>query len=50
MYSQISIVRMMTSRRTASEVWWPEFLAIRRICIVFPVRYKLNLHMLCRRK
>jgi hypothetical protein len=26
------------------------FLATQRRCIVFPVRYKLNLYMLCRRK
>jgi hypothetical protein len=29
---------------------WSEFLATERRCIVFPVRYKLNLYMLCRRK
>jgi hypothetical protein len=31
-------------------VYWSEFLAIERRCIVFLVRYELNLYMLCRRK
>jgi hypothetical protein len=35
--------------RTASVVWWSQFLATERRCIVFPVRYELNLCMLCRR-
>jgi hypothetical protein len=30
--------------------WWSEFLATQRRCIVFAVRYELNLYMLCRRK
>jgi hypothetical protein len=29
-------------------VLWSEFLATQRICIVLPVRYELNLYMLCR--
>jgi hypothetical protein len=35
--------------RTASVVWWSEFLATQRRCIVFPVRYELNLYKLWRR-
>jgi hypothetical protein len=35
---------------TASVVKRSEFLASEGRCIVFPVRYKLNLYMLCRRK
>jgi hypothetical protein len=35
---------------TASVVEWSEFLATQRRCIVLPVRYELNLYMLCRRK
>jgi hypothetical protein len=35
---------------TASVVQWSELLATERRCIVFPVRYELNLYMLCRRK
>jgi hypothetical protein len=31
-------------------VLWSEFLATERRCVVFPVRYELNLYMLCRRK
>jgi hypothetical protein len=31
-------------------VKWSEFLAAERSCIVFPVRYELNLYMLCRKK
>jgi hypothetical protein len=31
-------------------VWWSEFLATQRRCIVLPVRYELNLYMLSRRK
>jgi hypothetical protein len=31
-------------------VSWSEFLARQRMCIVFPVRYELNLYKLCRRK
>jgi hypothetical protein len=31
--------------RTASEVYWSEFLAAYRRCIVFPVRYALNLRI-----
>jgi hypothetical protein len=34
----------------ASMVYWSEFLAAEGRCIVFPVRYELNLYMLCRRK
>jgi hypothetical protein len=30
-------------------VQWSEFLATDRRCIVFPVRYELNLYMLCRK-
>jgi hypothetical protein len=30
---------------TASVVWWSEFLATERRCIVFPVRYEQNLYM-----
>jgi hypothetical protein len=30
---------------TASVVYWSEFLAAEQRCIVFPVRYKLNLYM-----
>jgi hypothetical protein len=30
-------------------VKWSEFLATERRCIAFPVRYDLNLYMLCRR-
>jgi hypothetical protein len=29
---------------------WSEFLPTQRRCIMFPVRYELNLYMLCRRK
>jgi hypothetical protein len=35
---------------SASVVKWSEFLTTERRCIVFPVRYELNLYMLCRRK
>jgi hypothetical protein len=35
---------------TASVVWWSEFLVTERGCIVFHVRYELNLYMLCRKK
>jgi hypothetical protein len=34
----------------AEVVQWSEFLATQRRCIVFPVKYELNLYMLCRRK
>jgi hypothetical protein len=34
----------------ASAVWWSEFLATQRSCIVLPVRYELNLYKSCRRK
>jgi hypothetical protein len=37
-----------TDVETASVVL--EFLAADRRCIVYPVRYELNLYMLCRRK
>jgi hypothetical protein len=33
-----------------SVVYWSEFLAAERRSIVFPLRYELNLYMLCRRK
>jgi hypothetical protein len=36
--------------KTASVVYWSEFLTTQRRCIVFPVRYELNLYVLCRRK
>jgi hypothetical protein len=35
---------------TASVLYWLEFLATERRCIVFPVRYELNLYMLCKGK
>jgi hypothetical protein len=35
---------------TASVVMWSEYLAAERRCIVFPLRYEVNLYMLCRRK
>jgi hypothetical protein len=35
---------------TASVIQWSEFLATERRCIVLPVRYELNLYMLCTRK
>jgi hypothetical protein len=35
---------------TAPVVYWSEFVATQRSCIVLPVRYELNLYMLCRRK
>jgi hypothetical protein len=35
---------------TTSVVKWSDFLAAERRCIVLPVRYELNLYMLCRRK
>jgi hypothetical protein len=31
-------------------VVWSEFLATQRRCIVFPVKYELDLYILCRRK
>jgi hypothetical protein len=31
-------------------LWWSEFLATDRRFIAFPVRYELNLYMLCRRE
>jgi hypothetical protein len=34
----------------ASVVYCSEFLATERRCSVLPVRYELNLYMLCRRK
>jgi hypothetical protein len=44
------LIKFDISIKTASVVWWSEFLATQRRCIVLPVRYKLNLYMLCRRK
>jgi hypothetical protein len=38
----------MSVLKTASVVWWLEFLASEQRCIVFPVRYELNLYMLRR--
>jgi hypothetical protein len=38
------------NNNTASVVYRSEFLATERSCIVFAVRYELNLCMLCRRK
>jgi hypothetical protein len=38
------------NQMTASVVLWSVFLATQRRCIVFPVRYELDLYMLCRRK
>jgi hypothetical protein len=31
---------------TTSVVYWSEFLATERRCIVFPVRYELNLYVM----
>jgi hypothetical protein len=31
-------------------VYWSEFLATEQSCIVIPVRYELNLYMLCKKK
>jgi hypothetical protein len=45
-----SIMYDVISLKTASVVYWSEFLATQRRCIVFLVRYELNLYMLCRRK
>jgi hypothetical protein len=36
--------------RTASVVWWSEILATEWRYIVLPVRYELNLYMVCIRK
>jgi hypothetical protein len=35
---------------TACVIQWSEFLATEWRCILNPVRYELNLYMLCRRK
>jgi hypothetical protein len=41
---------MLYSRKqTASVVQWSKFLATERRYIMFPVRYELNLYMICRR-
>jgi hypothetical protein len=42
-YERHSVVHWATGK-------WSEFLATQRRCIVLPVRYELNLYMLCRRK
>jgi hypothetical protein len=49
-YSAGNICDAYAYVQTASVVYWSEFLAAEQRCIVFPVRYELNLYMLCRRK
>jgi hypothetical protein len=34
------------NKLNTSVVWWSEFLATERKCIVFPVRYELNLYVM----
>jgi hypothetical protein len=48
----VLIFRGCEVRVTACVVYWSEFLATQRRCIVFAVRYELNLYsyMLCKRK
>jgi hypothetical protein len=49
-YPLIQFYTLELLRETASVVFWSEFLTTERRCIVFAVRYELNLYMLCRGK
>jgi hypothetical protein len=48
--SSSNIIFAISVYQTYSVFLWPEFLATDRRCIVFPVRYEINLYILCKRK
>jgi hypothetical protein len=42
---ELNLYMLYRGKKTASVVYWSEFLATERRCIVFPVKYELNLRV-----